>query len=40
VDPEARHTRESPEAHRDGFGANVAADPQTGIITEEKLTSR
>jgi len=38
VDPEARHTRESPEAHRDGFGAHVAADPQTRIITDEKLT--
>jgi len=38
VDPEARHTRESPEAHRDGLGAHVAADPQTRVITDEKLT--
>ena len=38
VDPEARHTRKSPEARRDGYRAHVAADPQTGIITDEKLT--
>jgi hypothetical protein len=38
VDPEARHTRKSSEARRDGFRAHVAADPDTGIITGEKLT--
>ena len=38
VDPQARHTRKSPEARRDGYRAHVAADPQTGIITDEKLT--
>ena len=38
VDPEARHTRKSPEARRGGYRAHVAADPQTGIITDEKLT--
>jgi IS5 family transposase len=38
VDPGARHTRKSPEARRDGYRAHVAADPQTGIITDEKLT--
>jgi Transposase domain (DUF772)/Transposase DDE domain len=37
-DPEARHTRKSPEARRDGYRAHVAADPETGIITDEKLT--
>ena len=37
-DPEARHTRKSPEARRDGYRAHVAADPETGIITSEKLT--
>jgi hypothetical protein len=37
-DPEARHTRKSPEARRDGYRAHVAADPDTGIITDEKLT--
>src|SRR5207253_10064557 len=37
-DPEARHTRKPPEARRDGYRAHVAADPETGIITDEKLT--
>jgi Transposase domain (DUF772)/Transposase DDE domain len=37
-DPDARHTRKSPEARRDGYRAHVAADPLTGIITDEKLT--
>jgi Transposase domain (DUF772)/Transposase DDE domain len=37
-DPEARHTRKSPEARRDGYRAHLAADPETGIITGEKLT--
>ena len=36
--PDARHTRKSPEARRDGYRAHVAADPETGIITDEKLT--
>ena len=38
VDPGARHTRKSPEARRDGYRAHVAAEPDTGIITDEKLT--
>jgi hypothetical protein len=38
VDPDARHTRKSPEARRDGYRAHVSADPDTGIITDEKLT--
>jgi hypothetical protein len=38
VDPEARHTRKSPENRRDGYRAHVAADPETGIITDAKLT--
>ncbi len=37
-DPDARHTRKSPEARRDGYRAHMAADPETGIITDEKLT--
>jgi hypothetical protein len=37
-DPGARHTRKSSEARRDGYRAHVAADPETGIITDEKLT--
>ena len=38
VDPDARHTRKSGQARRDGYRAHLAADPQTGIITDEKLT--
>jgi len=38
ADPEARHTRKSGEARRDGYRAHVAACPETGIITDEKLT--
>lgn len=38
VDPDARHTRKSPEARRDGYRAHAAADPDTGIITDEQLT--
>lgn len=38
VDPDARHTRKSPENRRDGYRAHVAADPETGIITDEKVT--
>jgi Transposase domain (DUF772)/Transposase DDE domain len=38
VDTQARHTRKSPEARRDGYRAHVADDPETGIITDEKLT--
>jgi hypothetical protein len=37
-DPEARHTRKSPEARRDGYRAHVVACPETGIITGEELT--
>ena len=38
VDPHARHTRKSGEARRDGYRAHLAACPETGIITDEKLT--
>jgi Transposase DDE domain/Transposase domain (DUF772) len=38
VDPDARHTRKSPESRRDGYRAHVAAEPETGIITDEALT--
>jgi hypothetical protein len=37
-DPDARHTRKSQQARRDGYRAHVAACPQTGIITDEQLT--
>jgi hypothetical protein len=38
VDEQARHTRKSPSARRDGYRAHLAAEPETGIITGEKLT--
>jgi hypothetical protein len=37
-DPEARHTRKSPEASRDGYRAHVSAEPGTGLIADEQLT--
>ena len=38
VDPQARHTRKSPEARRDGYRAHLVAEPGTGLITDEELT--
>lgn len=38
VDPDARHTRKSPENRRDGYRAHAAAEPETGIVTDEELT--
>jgi hypothetical protein len=38
VDPDARHTRKSPENRRDGYRVHVAAEPETGIVTDEELT--
>jgi len=38
VDAEARHTRKSPEARRDGYRAHATAEPETGLITDEQLT--
>jgi hypothetical protein len=38
ADPDARHTRKSQQARRDGYRAHVAAEPGTGIITDEQLT--
>jgi len=38
VDPQARHTRKSPEARRDGYRAHLAAEPGTGLITDCALT--
>lgn len=32
VDPDARHTRKSPENRRDGYRAHVVAEPETGIV--------
>jgi hypothetical protein len=38
VDPEARHTRKSPEARRDGYRVHLVCEPDTGLITDEELT--
>jgi hypothetical protein len=38
VDPQARHTRKSKSARRDGFRAHLAAEPETGLITGCGLT--
>ena len=38
VDPQARHARKSSSVLRDGYRAHVAACPETGIITSERLT--
>jgi Transposase DDE domain/Transposase domain (DUF772) len=38
VDRDARHTRKSKSARRDGFRAHVAAEPQTSLITDCEMT--
>jgi hypothetical protein len=38
VDPEARHTRKSKSKRRDGFRGHVAAEPETGLITDCEMT--
>src|SRR6202043_138051 len=34
VDPETRHSRKSPSDRHDGYKANLAAEPETGLITD------
>jgi hypothetical protein len=38
VDRQARHTRKSKSARRDGFRGHVAAEPETGLITDCAMT--
>jgi IS5 family transposase len=38
VDPESRHMHKSRSEYRDGYKAHVAVEPDTGIITNSKLT--
>ena len=38
VDTQARQTRKSKSARRDGFRAHVAAEPGTGLITVCEMT--
>jgi Transposase DDE domain/Transposase domain (DUF772) len=38
VDPETRHARKSKSVRRDGYRAHLAAEPDTGLITDCELT--
>ena len=38
VDTQARHTRKSKSKRRDGFRGHVAAEPQTGLVTDCEMT--
>jgi hypothetical protein len=38
VDIQARHTRKSKSTRRDGFRGHLAAEPETGLITDCELT--
>lgn len=39
VDPQARHMHKSRSEYRDGYKANLAVEPETGIITGSSLTA-
>jgi IS5 family transposase len=39
VDPEARHAHKSRHVYRDGYKGHVAAEPDTGLITDCDLTA-
>jgi IS5 family transposase len=39
ADPEARHTRKTNADKRDGYKAHIAAEPETGLVTECALTA-
>jgi len=38
VDPESRHMHKSRRSYRDGYKAHLAAEPETGLVTQAKLT--
>jgi Transposase domain (DUF772)/Transposase DDE domain len=38
VDPDARHTRKTPQARRDGYRAHIGLEPTTGLVTDCELT--
>jgi IS5 family transposase len=38
VDTEARHTRKSRSSRQDGFRGHVAAEPETGLVTDCEMT--
>jgi hypothetical protein len=39
VDPEARHTRKTSAHKRDGYKGHIAAEPESGLVTECALTA-
>jgi IS5 family transposase len=39
VDPDSRHVHKSQHSYRDGYKAHVAAEPDTGLITDCELTA-
>ncbi len=39
VDPQARHTRKTSAHKRDGYKAHIAAEPETGLVSECALTT-
>lgn len=39
VDPESRHTHKTAHSYRDGYKAHVAAEPDTGLITDVELSA-
>jgi hypothetical protein len=39
VDPQARHTRKTSAQRRDGYKAHIAAEPESGLVTECALTA-
>jgi hypothetical protein len=39
VDPQARHTRKTSAHKRDGYKGHIAAEPETGLVTECALTA-
>jgi hypothetical protein len=39
VDPQARHTRKSSAHKRDGYKGHIAAEPESGLVTECALTA-
>jgi hypothetical protein len=39
VDPQARHTRKTSAAKQDGYKGHIAAEPETGLVTECALTA-
>jgi Transposase DDE domain/Transposase domain (DUF772) len=38
VDPQTRHTRKSQSVRKDGYRGHVAAEPETGLITDCEMT--